>query len=348
MSDTSFDDTAAMRPIVPTGRQGDFGMYAFFAVLMIGGIWLFATLSSARQDALAPATFPTSGGAARISAPAPLALPEAGRVLPSDLGPTEPSDSARAPLPPPAPVSSSAAPAALPPAPFYFPPQTPAPLLSQPRVPTVVFDRENAPQSRLAPRTEDDTNRVTATRLASPGFTVSQGTIIPAVLETAFDSTRPGRVRALVQRDIHSFDGTRVLVPRGSRLFGEYAAGLNPGERRALITWTRLLRPDGVSIALDSPASDPLGRGGVAGDVDSRFFARFGEALLQSVLDIGVGVAVGEATGNGGTILALPGSTQNVTQGGGSQGARPVLRIDHGTSVSVYVARDLDFSTVDR
>ncbi len=56
---------------------------------------------------------------------------------------------------------------------------------------------------------------------------------------------------------------------------------------------------------------------------------------------------MGEASGNGGTILALPGSTQNIA-GDGGQRARPVLRIDHGTSVSVYVARDLDFSTVDR
>ncbi len=59
MSDTTSDDTATMRPLVPNGRQGDFGMYAFIAVLLIGGIWLFATLNSARQDAQVPATFPT-------------------------------------------------------------------------------------------------------------------------------------------------------------------------------------------------------------------------------------------------------------------------------------------------
>ena len=104
------------------------------------------------------------------------------------------------------------------------------------------------------------------------------------------------------------------------------------------------MRPDGVTIALDSPSSDPLGRAGIEGDVNSRFFARFGGAILQSVLDIGVGVATRKATD--GVIVALPGSTQNVTAQTQSQ-ARPVLKVDQGTSVSVFVARDLDFSTVE-
>ena len=68
-------------------------------------------------------------------------------------------------------------------------------------------------------------------------------------------------------------------------------------------------------------------------------------ALLQSVLDIGVGVAVNQATD--GVIVALPGSTQNV-QVAEPQQIQPTLKVKHGTSVSVFVARDLDFSTVDR
>jgi type IV secretion system protein VirB10 len=165
------------------------------------------------------------------------------------------------------------------------------------------------------------------------------------VLETALDSTRPGGVRALVQRDVRGFDGSRVLIQRGSRLYGEYEADLQAGQKRASIRWTRLIRPDGVTIALDSPASDPLGRAGVKGDVDSKFFQRFGGALLQSVLDIGVGVATSKATD--GVLVALPGSTQNVQIQDGSR-IQPTLKVRHGTSVSVFVARDLDFSSVDR
>lgn len=183
-----------------------------------------------------------------------------------------------------------------------------------------------------------------ATRLANPSLTIPRGTVIPAVLETAIDSTRAGGVRALVQRDISGFDGTRVLVPRGSRVYGEYQSGLQRGQSRAMVQWTRLVRPDGVTVALDSPSSDPLGRAGIEGDVDSKFLQRFGNAIVHSLLNIGVGAAVNGASD--GVIVALPGSTQNV-QPSDQGDIQPTLTVRHGTSVSVFVARDLDFSAVE-
>jgi type IV secretion system protein VirB10 len=217
----------------------------------------------------------------------------------------------------------------------------------QPAPPRVVFDnRATAPAPQLpTARGDGGSARVTAERFGNPSLTIPQGTVIPAVLETALDSTRAGGVRALVQRDVSGFDGSRVLIPRGSRLYGEYEATLQPGQNRALVRWTRLIRPDGVTIALDSPSSDPLGRVGIRGKVDTKFLQRFGGALLQSVLDIGVGITVNRATD--GVILALPGSTQNVRIAD-PETIQPTLKVKHGTSVSVFVARDLDFSTVDR
>lgn len=79
--------------------------------------------------------------------------------------------------------------------------------------------------------------------------------------------------------------------------------------------------------------------------MDGKFFQRFGNALLQSVLDIGVGVAVREASD--GVIVALPGSTQNVVPNVAEGDLRPTLKVRHGTSVSVFVSRDLDFSSVE-
>src|SRR3546814_16231131 len=96
--------------------------------------------------------------------------------------------------------------------------------------------------------------RSRAGSMSNRSTTVPQGTLIPAVLETAFNSTGSGFARALVQRDIYGFDGARVLIPRGSRLHGEYASDTSPGQKRAFVTWTRLIRPDGVTIA---PASPP-------------------------------------------------------------------------------------------
>jgi type IV secretion system protein VirB10 len=83
------------------------------------------------------------------------------------------------------------------------------------------------------------------------------------VLETAIDSDLPGYVRAVVSQDVRSFDGARVLIPRSSRLIGQYKSGVASGQTRAYVVWSRLIRPDGVSVALASPAIDDAGRTGL-------------------------------------------------------------------------------------
>lgn len=179
--------------------------------------------------------------------------------------------------------------------------------------------------------------RARAGALANRSTTVAQGTMIPAVLETAFNSTSPGLARAIVSRDVRGFDGEKVLVPRGSRLIGEYQSNVALGQNRALITWTRLIRPDGTTIALASPSTDTLGRGGVRASVNTHFWERFGNALLRTTLDVGTGIAMRAATGP--MIVAVPGSANSVQP----PQYVPTLSIKAGTSISVFVGRDLEF-----
>ncbi|MXO84366.1 conjugal transfer protein TrbI [Altererythrobacter aestiaquae] len=323
-------------------------MWAFGILLALGGIWIFSTMSANRAEMNAPPgaiQSQTAGG--RISAPPALAIPQS-LMVDSDLEnrPVRLRRLEPAVTPPPRVIRAPAAPVTnrAVQAPAFTPPALPSPTYA-PERPSIVFDSafqsNDGPPAQIATATG---SRVKAERFVRPSQTIPQGTVIPAVLETALDSTRPGAARALVQRDIYSFDGTRILIQRGSRLYGEYDSGLAAGQNRALIQWTRLIRPDGVTIALDSPSSDPLGRAGVKGKVDSKFLQRFGGAILQSVLDIGVGLATQEI--GSGVVVALPGSTQNVQIQNGNQVQR-TLKVKHGTSVSVFVARDLDFSTVD-
>jgi type IV secretion system protein VirB10 len=192
-----------------------------------------------------------------------------------------------------------------------------------------------------------DTSRQRAGSFANRSTSVVQGTLIPAVLESALDSTRPGFVRAIVSRDVRGFDGTRVLIPRGSRLIGEYESDAKSGENRALINWTRLIRPDGATVAIDSPAADPLGRNGVRARVNSHFLERFGGAILQSVLDIGVNAAARAVDSP--TVIALPGSFGGAaSQRIQPQQVTPTLTVKRGTSISIFVARDLDFTGVEQ
>jgi len=172
-----------------------------------------------------------------------------------------------------------------------------------------------------------------------PKTTVTQGTMIPAILETAINTDVPGYVRAVVSRDVRSFDGSRILVPRSSRLIGQYQSGLQAGQKRAYVIWTRLIRPDGVSVALASPASAFDGSGGLPGKVDNHFFQRFGSAMLLSVIG-------GLTTiGTGGASVVLGGG-QNAASTALQQNGQiaPTVRVRQGEPIRVFTARDLDFS----
>jgi type IV secretion system protein VirB10 len=272
------------------------------------------------------------------------------------------------PAAPPAAVAAPAAPATLPaPAPqpvLAAPPQSAvamAPQANRNASPTVVFDASGAAVGLGlpvpgAPAGGGNSNDDFAARLGGvgnggkavadaafdPKTTVTQGTLIPAVLETAIDTDVPGFVRAVVSTDVRSFDGSRVLVPRSSRLIGQYKSGLSAGQKRAYVIWTRLIRPDGVSVNIASPAVSFGGETGLEGKVSSHFFERFGSAMLLSVV---------------GGIPNLIGNSASVILGGGGQSAAaaaigqtgqisPTVRVRQGQPIRVFTAKDLDFSKV--
>ena len=181
-----------------------------------------------------------------------------------------------------------------------------------------------------------------ATAMTDPATTVTQGTLIPAILETAIDTDVPGYVRAVVSQDVRSFDGKNVLVPRSSRLIGQYQSGVQGGQKRAYVVWTRVIRPDGASVNLQSPAIGFDGTTGLPGEVDSKFFKRFGSAMLLSVIG---GLS---AVGSGGASVVIGGASQSAAGIAAQQDSQigPTIRVRQGEPIRVFTARDLDFSTV--
>jgi type IV secretion system protein VirB10 len=348
-------------PLVAPKQTSDRSIWIAGAFLTIVAVLLFLVLDGRRRALTAPVTTaPAEVSDGMISAPPDLLIPREidADDYPLDRAPVFRVDTPEfrpAPSPLPSPTRRAvappavnayeqayAAPAVTPmPAPTYSPNTYEPPATYDPGLPQdQVEDRPDLEQ-----RGGSSKERAFAARLSNPSTTVPLGTVVPAVLETALDSTGPGGIRAIVSRDVRGFDGTRILIPRGSRIYGEYGAELGRGQNRALIRWTRLVRPDGALIALDSPASDPLGRAGVRGKVDSKFLERFGEALLQSTLDIGTGFATRRVAGDA-VIFALPGSNPQIS-GRASQQVQRTLKVRQGTSVSVFVARDLDFTPVE-
>ena len=197
-----------------------------------------------------------------------------------------------------------------------------------------------------------ETLAVQARLLPSLGYTITEGTVIPGVLETAIHSDLPGMVRAINSADVYSHDGSQLLIPKGSRLVGRYQSDVRRGQSRVFIIWNRILRADGMSILINSPGTDPLGRAGLEGDVDTHFFQIFGAAILLSILDGGLDIAIEMARRQGDDNTMVIQNDSGLSMAGeialqDSIQIQPTIHVDQGTRISILVARDLDFRSVE-
>jgi type IV secretion system protein VirB10 len=330
------------------GRSDALGLAAGVGIVALLGAATLWGLNASRTEQMPPAAAlpeaqpiaPAGGGLAALPTPEQEAMMAAagspGLADPA-LSPVLSAPPGIAPIPTGNPYASATVV-------FDTGARTTAPVSTSP----VAEGSDSAPQK--APG-EDFASRIggigggpaTATSTFDPATTVTQGTMIPAVLETAINTDVPGYVRAVVSQDVRSYNGQRVLVPRSSRLVGQYQSGLQAGQKRAYVIWTRLIRPDGVSVNLASPATGFDGSTGLEGDVDSHFFKRFGSAMLLSVIG-GLSAAV-----SGGASVVLGGGNNPAATALQQNGQiSPTVRVRMGEPIRVFTARDLDFSRAPR
>ena len=318
------------RPIVAAPRRRVPGAL-IAAVALLAALLLFLLLASQRQSE----PYAASGddpGAVAYAPPPPL-------IVPSDTVP-QPRYAPLAPARPPAP------------APVAIVTPTPAPV-----PPVRERYRDPPPQPQIfypPPQPERIVTQPPRGRGASgePALVLDTsaeipiGTLIPAVLETPIDTSRPGFARAIVTRDARGIDGQRVIVPRGSRLIGEYQSDVRAGQNRVLVNWTRLVRPDGAAVRLGVPSADETGAAGIPGNYHSFFLKRFFNAALQTAMSVG-GNLVGRNAGNT-VVVGLPNTLSSVAGSGGqglfSTDVRPKITIKSGTLFNVFVAREIDLS----
>lgn len=312
---------------------------------VMAGLLVFNGLNASRgaQAQVPPAPAPAQAAppvAPLPPAPAPAPPPAATETLPGAPVPAANTEDAylRAPtlvvdLAPPEGAAAQAA--ANPAAPAPAPAEAPG-----------------SPEERFAARTIGSAgDSARAVQMQDLSRIVPQGTLIAAVLESAINSDLPGAVRGVVSRDVRSFDGSRILIPRGSRLVGQYKSAASIGQTRAFVVWSRIISPTGVSIDIASPAVDRLGRGGVEGKVNNHFLERFGGSILLTAINAGATAAANSGSNNSNTTLVLgwPGQAGQAA----AASVRPTdipatLLVNQGAAIQVYVARDLDFSGVVR
>ena len=205
--------------------------------------------------------------------------------------------------------------------------------------------------------------RVEATRIGDLRRTIAQGRIIQATTESALNTDLPAPIRAIVSRDTYGEAGTVPLIPKGSRLIGSYNTSLASGQTRVFVVWTRVIRPDGVDVALGSPLVDAIGQAGVSGQVDNKFQEVFSRSILSSIVNIGL--AIGSDAISGGSTTSTSNGTGSTTTGDAATTAttyalnrlgsstdsfiqkflnvKPTILIDQGTPVNVFVNKDLVF-----
>lgn len=207
------------------------------------------------------------------------------------------------------------------------------------------------------------TERVEATRIGNLRRTIAQGRIIQATMESALNTDLPAPIRAIVSRDTYGEAGTVPLIPKGSRLIGSYNTTLSAGQSRVFVVWTRVIRPDGVDVALGSPLVDAIGQAGVSGQIDNKFQEIFARSILSSVVNIGLAIGSDEIAG--GSTTTTSNGTGSTTTGDAATTATtnalnrlgsvtdgfiqkflsvsPTILIDQGTPVNVFVNKDLVF-----
>lgn len=189
---------------------------------------------------------------------------------------------------------------------------------------------------------------VRAARLPNRNLVVAQGTSIPCVLETAMSSDVSGFVSCVVERDVMSDNGHVVLLEKGTQVVGEYRGNVRRGSSRMFVLWNRAKSPTGVIVSLASPATDALGRAGFDGQIDSHFWDRFGGALLLSIVGDAGQIAGQQISGTGVQINSAQSGSQSAAAIATEQSINipPTLVKNQGELVAIFVARDLDFSSV--
>ncbi len=197
------------------------------------------------------------------------------------------------------------------------------------------------------------TPKTMAKQLGHRSLTLPKGTAFTCALKSRVVTASSGMVGCMVQRHVYGDDGRVLLIERGSHLDGEYRViAVRPGMVRIPVLWARVRTPLGVTVDIDSPATGPLGESGIDGHVDKRWSERIGAAMLLSLIDDSVKLIIQEQTKHHqGDTIVLPSTTANSSKLAekvldSTINIPPLIYQNQGGIVGIYVARDVDFSSV--
>ncbi len=337
-------------------------------LLLIMGAWLYASVMNRNKEEAAPVREEVVSipDAPQPDAPDPM-FPDEPASEPIDVAPMP-----MEPLPPPSSYGSSS-------------PQsqsTPA----QPTGPTLMERRMLDEANASAAGTQDDTaaqrtefmermiaaangqqaapeaEPVPATAaqyIRNPNALMVRGTYLRCILETRIVTDIAGYTSCVLTEPVYSINGRSLLLPKGSKLLGQYQLQSKPIPRVAVI-WDRITTPNGIDVTMQSPGIDNLGGAGHPGDMDAHWPSRIASAMLISLISDVFKYAAAKH-GEGTTVTYPSGvsveqpfesntaqTVQDLAEQAIEQSAnRPAtVTINQGTMLTVYVSQDVDFSRV--
>ena len=176
---------------------------------------------------------------------------------------------------------------------------------------------------------------------------------IPAIIEDSVNTEAPGRLIAVVDKDILSPNGRKILLPAYSKIICSYKGLEDTHSSRLSVQCTRIIRPDGLSIALtEATAADTMGRSGLIGDLDKKTKERYGGAFavsfISALAQASTSLSKQDAFANATNQLSnnLGQVTQKVLEQ--NMDLKPVLTIPQGSRIQIIPLNDIVFKKPER
>jgi type IV secretion system protein VirB10 len=208
------------------------------------------------------------------------------------------------------------------------------------------------------PGMPQEEQQTSAKPIANPDGLLVRGTYIRCVLETRIITDFPGFTSCIITEPVYSINGRRLLLPKGSKILGQYGA-LEPTGPRMQVVWDRITTPTGIDVTLMGPGVDNLGSAGHPGQYSAHWASRISSALMISLLSDAFKWAAAEhgpsttTVGlNSGLVTEQPyesntaQSIQRLADQALERRRPATVTINQGTVVNVYVAKDVDFTAV--
>lgn len=188
-------------------------------------------------------------------------------------------------------------------------------------------------------------------------LSIKTGSIIPVLLITGIDSTLPGYISGQVSQNVwDTATGYNLLIPQGTKVFGQYQNNIIMGQERVFVVWQRLIFPDGRAMTLkDMPGGDQLGYAGLKDKVNNHYFRIYGHALLMSLVTGGTAYAMNTLDSDNSdettTLNESMGTAFADQMGRTTMGLlekhmnmSPTLTIRPGYRLNIIAVKDLEFS----